>query len=749
MRRLIERMFSAPRRTGHTGKAALRLALITLFGAWLSIALSRVPGSLAAVWPLSALLLVTLMRRPRRDWPLLVLGYLGGASLGAVLAGNGWPAAVGLALLGAAEPAAAALLLLRSGIRRLDLTQPRALARFGLAILAAPLLSALPAGMLMWAIAGAPPVQGSATWYAAHVLGLAIVAPLAQVLLAERGSLSAWVRAAPVSLALLLALTVAVFTISSAQLFYLLVGPVLLVVRRLRGPGAALAVALVVSIALPLTALGLGPLAGGGVELPLAFRLQKLQLFLLFLSVLAQVFAAMLAQAERMQAVLRRQEEEGRRKTALLEAVLGAMEQGLGAFDAEGRLLVANRRNAEITGVPAALLTPGRHFLDLARWQAVRGAFGPGDPDALAQDRYAACTAGRTVEYVRTTVAGRTVQVCGRPLPDGGFVNTFSDITLQVEQARALAASEAEFRLMAEHSGDVVMRLGLDGRVVYASPAVQRVLQRPPADFLGRTLREFVQPEDASWAASALDPLVRGQAEETTTTYRILRPDESEVWMEERARLIRAPDGRPVEVVAVLRDATDRKAAEEELLATLEQMQAMAQTDGLTGLANRRRFDEMLLREWRRAARDGMPLSLLMVDVDRFKAFNDRYGHANGDECLRLLAVHLAAAARRPGDLAARHGGEEFALLLPGTDGPGALEVAERVRQAVMGCAVPHADNLPAGVVTASLGVATAWPEPEAECGKDRLLRQADHALYAAKSGGRNRVVPAPLACVA
>jgi len=175
----------------------------------------------------------------------------------------------------------------------------------------------------------------------------------------------------------------------------------------------------------------------------------------------------------------------------------------------------------------------------------------------------------------------------------------------------------------------------------------------------------------------------------------------------------------------------------------LDQMELMAATDGLTGLANRRHFDGVADEEWRRCAREHQPLSLLMLDVDYFKLFNDRYGHLVGDGCLRAIASQLAAAARRPGDLTARYGGEEFLALMPHTDRAGALRVAELVRKLVQDLAIAHDASPSPGVITVSIGVATAWPEGPATSSKNisALLAAADTALYQAKSGGRNRIV--------
>ncbi|WP_445658582.1 sensor domain-containing diguanylate cyclase [Achromobacter sp. NCFB-sbj8-Ac1-l] len=168
------------------------------------------------------------------------------------------------------------------------------------------------------------------------------------------------------------------------------------------------------------------------------------------------------------------------------------------------------------------------------------------------------------------------------------------------------------------------------------------------------------------------------------------------------------------------------------------QLEKEAQTDGLTGIANRRTFDETLQREWQSAIREGKPLSLLFLDADRFKRYNDRYGHQEGDELLKILALTLRGKARRPRDLAARYGGEEFVALLPDTSQAQALEIAETIRQAVVGLCAQHEDN-EGGIVTVSIGVATRIPKPGDDAAS--LVEAADAAVYRAKESGRNRVI--------
>jgi diguanylate cyclase (GGDEF)-like protein len=168
-----------------------------------------------------------------------------------------------------------------------------------------------------------------------------------------------------------------------------------------------------------------------------------------------------------------------------------------------------------------------------------------------------------------------------------------------------------------------------------------------------------------------------------------------------------------------------------------DQLRAMAFVDGLTGLANRRRFDEALLAEWRVCRRNGLPLSLIMVDIDYFKIFNDTYGHQAGDVCLQAVAEVLRRGMGRPHDLAARYGGEEFVCLMPGSDLDGALAKAESMREAIQGLGIPHKRSSVAGVVTVSLGVGSCFPE---ECmAPEQLLAVADAELYVSKSAGRNQ----------
>lgn len=196
----------------------------------------------------------------------------------------------------------------------------------------------------------------------------------------------------------------------------------------------------------------------------------------------------------------------------------------------------------------------------------------------------------------------------------------------------------------------------------------------------------------------------------------------------------------------LVRQMIIRNQLEDELVIAKEQLQernqeltVLATRDGLTGIANRRHFEETLRLELHRATRTGAPVSLLLIDIDFFKKYNDRYGHVAGDTSLRQVAAALRDGLGRPTDQVARYGGEEFAVVLPGTGAVGARYVAERLRLAVMELGIEHTDN-PAGIATISAGAASFHPGPGEAGDPDLFVTRADALLYRAKAGGRNRV---------
>ncbi|GHV53435.1 hypothetical protein FACS1894216_11430 [Synergistales bacterium] len=175
-----------------------------------------------------------------------------------------------------------------------------------------------------------------------------------------------------------------------------------------------------------------------------------------------------------------------------------------------------------------------------------------------------------------------------------------------------------------------------------------------------------------------------------------------------------------------------------QIVRQMREYEELGRIDPLTGIANRRRFDEHIEAEWKRAAREKKPISILMIDIDKFKNYNDTYGHPQGDALLKAIAKIFTAAARRPGDLSARLGGEEFCVLLPGADLTNALSIAEIIRSNVEAARVPTADGNTQTSVTVSIGAASFLPKPGDDSAA--LVTKADDNLYAAKKSGRNKI---------
>lgn len=296
-----------------------------------------------------------------------------------------------------------------------------------------------------------------------------------------------------------------------------------------------------------------------------------------------------------------------------------------------------------------------------------------------------------------------------------------------------LMHKEAEFRLLTETASDLVERFAPDGRRLYVSPAVERLLGHLPHELIGKIAFETIQEEDRPAVYAATERLRRGETNEETIVFRAPRKDGSEVWLETALR-VTAPTDQQLEgaVVGVTRDVTERKMLEMKLA-------GLATTDGLTGLANRRAFDDALVREVARSRRSHTPLSLLMMDCDRFKLFNDDYGHIAGDACLKAIANVIMGRARRPLDVAARYGGEEMVLLLPDTELSAARAIGVEICHQVQGLGIAHARNLPWKVATISVGIATLEPQDGDSRDGQWLVGTADLALYDAKAQGRNQ----------
>ncbi len=298
----------------------------------------------------------------------------------------------------------------------------------------------------------------------------------------------------------------------------------------------------------------------------------------------------------------------------------------------------------------------------------------------------------------------------------------------------------AMFRLIVENAGDMIVRGDAAGNRTYVSPSYREILGYEPGEVLGNHAYQLVHPDDLAHV-SAVFGRIGPDMPSADLQFRMRRKDGTYLWIGARYRHLPDQGG----VVAILRDIDARKIAEERLREAHEELKTahralreLADRDGLTGLANRRRFDELLASEFRRAQRQELPLGLVLLDVDHFKAYNDTYGHLAGDECLRRVGRAIQGAISRPGDHVARYGGEEIAALLPATDLAGAVRMADRMREAVIGLGLRHI-RTDYGVTTVSAGASAFLPMGVGGNPLD-LINAADRALYQAKAEGRNRV---------
>jgi len=304
----------------------------------------------------------------------------------------------------------------------------------------------------------------------------------------------------------------------------------------------------------------------------------------------------------------------------------------------------------------------------------------------------------------------RMEEVCARVRAQLRMRSTSETQSAQADRLRMIVNSMDQGLLIVEASG----------RIQYANPACDRYLGYRPEELVGRLLAELLEdaePQDAGGA------IAQGMRE-----VRIRHRDGSLRAMDLTMTPMHADDGL---FVALLHDITHHKQFEDAL-------QRAAMLDPLTQIANRRHFDAFLEKEWQRAIRNAQPLSLVVLDVDHFKLYNDSLGHAAGDACLQKVAQALQDHAARPTDLAARYGGEEFVLLFGETPLDAATRLAEMIRTAVQALALPNPRSPSGPWITVSVGVATIVPTQLDEI--ENLFVCADRAMYAAKAGGRNRV---------
>jgi diguanylate cyclase (GGDEF)-like protein/PAS domain S-box-containing protein len=342
-------------------------------------------------------------------------------------------------------------------------------------------------------------------------------------------------------------------------------------------------------------------------------------------------------------------------------------------------------------------------------------------------------------------------------LEDGpATVAFFKDITERKEAEEKLRSSEERLRGIFDQASVGVIATDLRGRLLTVNPAFSAISGYKDEEVFGRDYSSLTHPDDRERERELFGALQARERDGYSIEKRYVHHDGGTVWISESLAILRGSDGQPQGFTGVVEDITARRQAEDSLRrlnAELEQrvaertseleaanskLEKLATEDGLTGLPNRRHLDQMIDRELSRGLRTADMLSFLMCDVDFFKRYNDRYGHAEGDGCLKRVAAVLRASFKRASDMPARYGGEEFSVIIPNTPPENVLMLAEALRQRIEKESIPHERSDVAPVVTISIGVVSAPITRD----RDRAwyIKHADEAMYRSKAEGRNRV---------
>ena len=326
------------------------------------------------------------------------------------------------------------------------------------------------------------------------------------------------------------------------------------------------------------------------------------------------------------------------------------------------------------------------------------------------------------------------------------YRDTLSNVNRTLEKADRRAVSDLQrfsvsiryLSQIVEHAHDGIMATTRDGIVVKWNLAAQKILNLSVEQVVGRSLFDIVDQHWSTQLKRFYHELIHsGVASSEHEIELTLDGNQSRV-LELTLSLIRDDGTSPLGIVVFARDITERKTTENVLEAMRKDLERMSFEDGLTGIANRRMFDLVLDKEWHRMLRSQHPLSLIMIDIDYFKAFNDCYGHLAGDECLKTVAQVLKRQIARSSDLVARYGGEEFVILLPETPEEDVCLLAQRCCEAIRAEKIPNEKSKVSAYVTISAGVCCMIPH--SDDASQALLNGADIRLYNAKRLGRNRV---------
>ena len=430
-----------------------------------------------------------------------------------------------------------------------------------------------------------------------------------------------------------------------------------------------------------------------------------------------------------------------------LNDAIEALPEGFALYDDADRLVACNQRYRDMYTISAAAMTPGTSFESILRYGLARGQY------PMAEGRQEDWIEERLHRHrhpeqpvLQELPGNRWLRIDERRSRQGGIVGVRTDVTelvcrgQQLEKLNAsLVASRAQLRAIIGTALSAIVTVDEQGKVLSANPATHNIFGWQENDLVGLPL-DVMLPSfgmrhvvASHRAVATHDPHAAtadgGVRIDTVGRHRDGTP------LAVQLALSRLNMAGPPRYVALITDLSEREAAAQALRVANAQLARLSETDPLTNIANRRRFDHELRDEWQRSARDGSWLALLIVDVDHFKRYNDSAGHPAGDACLQRIAELLQDSVQRSSDLVARYGGEEFALLLPQTNLEQAMLIARGCIDKLERAAIAHPDSPLGPHVTLSIGVASARAQPGTS--PNLLVGSADAAVYAAKRIGR------------
>lgn len=691
------------------------------------------------IWVANGVLLAFLLLAPRWRWVAYLGAGFAGMFVASALLHEEWRMNLLYCLLDIAEVAIGALLVRRRSMELPRFSEGSYLLRFfGFAVLAGPVATGLIFALVLAFWRQAAPMITLLQWTIGDSLGIAIATPTCVAIFRANFRNTLTWKAFWLYLAPLAAVTTGAFAQTRAPLLFLIYPLLILVLLNLELGWAAMATLFVVAAGGSFTAHGMGPFALAQYSMQTAPTIM-LQAFIA--AAVFMLYTVSVIQESQKAAECRREEI-----ATLHRLVTENSRDVIILADFNGHRQFVSPSSTEMGGwTPEELMKQGS--LDLVHPEDLPAA-------AAAIQRLRNGRDDEARFELRTRMKDGVhhwVESCLRVIRDAktgipkGILNVVRDISerKQAEQLREFQLSL--IRAIQEVSLDGFLVVNNEGNVVSLNKRFATVWNITIPLIAESSDNNFIETQDQPIMAQCVDRVCdpEGFLKRVQELYADHGAnDHCEVALKDGRTLerystcLRSESGEYLGRVWFFRDISERMLNEQKLQEAYNAVESLAVTDALTGLANRRHFDQYLTTEWRRSTRVHSPLSMLMIDVDFFKLYNDTYGHPRGDNCLKQIAEAIQEVVSRPGDLIARFGGDEFIVVLPNTVNKGALQVAGEICESISNRSLPHSGN-PFGIVTISVGCATLVPSLGQHA--VNLVEKADQALYQAKRNGRNQ----------